>query len=80
MRTVGAYEAKTHLSHLLDEVQHGHRIGITRNGQPVAVLSPASTGPQIDRKQVVQEIRAFRRNVTTGGMSTRAMIEEGRRF
>lgn len=80
MKTVGAYEAKTHLSHLLDEVQQGHRVEITRNGRRVAVLSPVSGEPQISRKRAVEEIRALRRNVTTGGMSVRAMIEEGRRF
>ena len=42
----------------------------------VAVLSPVATGPEIDRKQAVEEIRALRRHVTTGGTSVRAMIEE----
>lgn len=80
MKTVGAYEAKTHLSHLLDEVEQGRRVEITRNGQRIAVLIPVSAGPRIDRRQAVEEIRALRRRVTTGGMSVRAMIEEGRRF
>jgi len=38
--TVGAFEAKTHLSRLLAEVQQGKRITITRRGVPVAVLAP----------------------------------------
>ncbi len=38
--TVGAYEAKTHLADLLDRVQRGEQIIITRHGKPVARLVP----------------------------------------
>jgi len=40
METVGAYEAKTHLSQLLDRVAQGERITISKHGIPVAVLQP----------------------------------------
>jgi len=39
---VGAFEAKTHLSRLLDEVERGASIVITRHGKPVAELRPAT--------------------------------------
>lgn len=35
---VNVYEAKTHLSKLLDRVEHGEQIVIARNGRPVAEL------------------------------------------
>lgn len=38
--TVGAFEAKTHLSRLLREAEQGKRIMITQRGKPVAVLVP----------------------------------------
>jgi prevent-host-death family protein len=38
--TVRASDAKTHLSRLLDEVERGKTITITRRGVPVAVLAP----------------------------------------
>ena len=38
MKTVGAYEAKTHLHRLLERVRKGERIIITRHGTAVAVL------------------------------------------
>src|SRR5690349_2936454 len=41
MRHIGAYEAKTHLPRLLDEVEAGESITITKHGRPVAVLVPA---------------------------------------
>ncbi|MCX7013683.1 MAG: type II toxin-antitoxin system prevent-host-death family antitoxin, partial [Candidatus Sumerlaeota bacterium] len=43
MQTVGAYEAKTHLSQLLDRVAKGERITIVKRGVPVATLHPADS-------------------------------------
>jgi prevent-host-death family protein len=40
IKKVGAFEAKTHLSQLLDAVEAGERIVITRHGKPVAELAP----------------------------------------
>ena len=40
-RTVGAFEAKTHLAALLDRVERGEEVVITRRGKPVARLVPA---------------------------------------
>ena len=39
--TVGAFEAKTKLSELLDKVEEGEEIIITRHGKPVAKLTLA---------------------------------------
>ncbi len=41
MHTVGSYEAMTHLPQLLERVEHGESITITRHGKPVARLVPA---------------------------------------
>jgi prevent-host-death family protein len=49
---VGAFEAKTHLSDLLDRVERGERIVITRHGKAVARLVPA------DEKRDVARIEA----------------------
>lgn len=38
--TVGAYDAKTRLAELLDRVQKGEEIVITRHGKPIARLVP----------------------------------------
>lgn len=38
---IGAFDAKTHLSALLDRVEAGETITITRHGKPVALLTPA---------------------------------------
>jgi len=40
MTTMGFYEARTHLSELLDEVAKGKKVLITRRGKPAALLGP----------------------------------------
>jgi len=78
MTTVGAYEAKTHLPRLLDEVERGATVIITKHGREVAKLVPVE-----DRfgnpTEVIDEIRAARAGVRRGRSSVRRMIDEGRR-
>jgi prevent-host-death family protein len=40
---IGAFEAKTRLSELLEKVGRGHVYRITRRGKPVAELRPVSS-------------------------------------
>jgi prevent-host-death family protein len=79
MRTVGAYEAKTHLSQLIEEVTRGERVAITKNGTPVALLVPVPSAQKPDAREVIRQLREFRRGIALGGHSVRDMIEEGRR-
>lgn len=44
MEHVNVYEAKTHLSRLLDRAAAGEEILITRHGRPVARLAPIGGG------------------------------------
>jgi prevent-host-death family protein len=60
MATVGAYEAKTHLSELLDRVQRGERIVITRHGVPVAILQPPMASGTMDAASAAEALRRFR--------------------
>lgn len=75
---VGAYEAKTNLSRLLEKVEGGERITLTRHGRPVAMLVPVEE--KRPPEEVVRELREFRRGRRLGGVSVRAMVEEGRRL
>jgi len=79
MTEVGAYEAKTHLSELLDRVSKGERIVITKHGTPVAVLAPISGRDTRPTAEVVSDIRRFREGNRLGGIPLTEMIEEGRR-
>jgi len=79
MKKVGAYEAKSRLPVLLDEVSRGARISITKRGIPVAMLVPVSLAGKTDPLQTVRTLREFRKGITLGGISIRELIEEGRR-
>lgn len=79
MRTVGSYEAKTHLPRLLDEVAKGERITITKHGHPVAMLVPPGTVSRPDADAALARIRELRKGIRLGGLSIRELIDEGRR-
>ncbi len=81
MDSVGSFEAKTHLSKLLDRVALGEKIGITKHGKPVALLVPPSAGAEKDVVAVVKEMLEYRdrRKRTLGGITARELVEEGRR-
>lgn len=49
--TIGAFEAKTHLSKLLREARAGKRFIITQRGQPVAELRPLDTPAKVKKKK-----------------------------
>ena len=80
MHTVGSYEAKTHLSRLLELVAKGESVTITKHGVPVARLVPANADPKRAPAEVIAELREFRSGRKLGKLSLRKMIEEGRRF
>jgi prevent-host-death family protein len=81
METVGSFEAKTHLSSLLERVSKGERIAITKHGVPIALLVPVETGAGLDRNTVIDELKAFGQGRTLAeGETIRDLIEEGRRY
>jgi prevent-host-death family protein len=80
MKTVGAFEAKTHLNELLQKVSKGETIRITLRGVPIAKLVPDDEGERKDLKEVVREIRETRKGASLGGLTIRELINEGRRY
>ena len=81
MASIGAFEAKTHLSDLLDRVARGEKITITRHGVPAALLVPITeTTPKLTHQEIIEGMRAVRKRVKTSKMSVREMVNEDRRF
>ena len=78
MKTVGSYEAKTHLPRLLDEVAKGEEITITKHGVPVAMLVPPPEARRRSVGEVIEEIREFRKGKTLGSLKIKDLVEEGR--
>ena len=80
MRTVGAYEAKTHFSALLAAAANGETVEITRHGVPVARLVPVRDD-FADAAAAIDEWERYRREhnvVLGGGLTIKELIEEGR--
>ncbi|HEV7967102.1 MAG TPA: type II toxin-antitoxin system prevent-host-death family antitoxin [Candidatus Acidoferrales bacterium] len=78
--TIGAYEAKTHLSELLEKVAGGQEIVITKHGTAVARLVPvnkkASTEERVAAIERIQELAA---GLSLGRLKVKDLITEGRR-
>ena len=79
MIKVGAFEAKTHLSSLLDKVAQGEDVLITRRGLPVARLVPAGQAERARIQSVIAELRALRAGIKLDGLDWRELRDEGRR-
>lgn len=58
MREVGAFDAKNRLGQLLDLVEQGEEITITRHGRPVARLVPPDR--RVDRDEARAALRRIR--------------------
>ena len=76
---IGAYEAKTHLSRLLDEVADGRRFTITKHGVPVAILQPVRPGRHMGSGEAIAALRQFREGIVLGQPGLRQLLDEGRR-
>ena len=79
MREVGAFEAKNRLGALLDRVERGEEIVITRRGRPVAKLAPVDAGFDLAKaRRAVAGLIEASRGVMLGGLKIKDLIGEGR--
>jgi prevent-host-death family protein len=79
MKEVGAFEAKNTLSALLDQVERGEEVVITRHGREVArLVPPRGVVNREAAREAAQRIRQMSRGVTLGGIKARDLIDEGR--
>lgn len=76
---IGAFEAKNKLGQLLDMVEHGEEIVITRRGKEVARLVPAKGAfNRQAAREAARGIRDMSKGVTLGGLKLKDLIDEGR--
>jgi prevent-host-death family protein len=85
MKHVGMFEAKTNLSSLVEEVEKGGEVVITRHGKPVAKIVRAEDQVTADeiarRRKAMEELREMARK--RGGLrltqeEIKSWIEDGR--
>ena len=81
MREIGAFEAKNTLGSLLDLVSQGEEVVITRHGKPVArlVREEGREDARARARAAAETMARLSQGLTLGGLSIKALIEEGRR-
>lgn len=79
MITVGAFEAKTHLSNLLEQVMNGEEVLITKHGKPVARLIPEVTANKARVDDAILQLKALRKACRLNDLSWKELRDEGRR-
>lgn len=78
MIRVGAFEAKTQLSALLERVAAGEDVLITKHGRPVARLIRAEAAELQDVDAAIARLKELRKGVTLGEGGWKAARDEGR--
>jgi prevent-host-death family protein len=79
MRSIGSYELKTHLSEVLDAVEHGQGVIVTRHGKPIARILPPEAAEVAEVSRAVKGLMAFPRTRLPKGVTIKRLIDEGRR-
>ena len=81
MREIQASEAKTHLPELLDDVERGETLIITRHGRPIARIVPEADHRRKEISRAIANIKQLRKR--TGKISLeelRSARDEGRKY
>lgn len=79
MQQIDTHEAGTQLGALLERMEGGEPIIITRGGRPVAKLAPISAASEANLGAVFEEMDRLRVGNRLNDLSIRDLIEEGRR-
>ncbi len=79
MQTIGAFQAKTHFSSILDQVEKGVSIIITKHGRAVARLVPITGSDREQTKLTIQRFKQLAERHTLGGLDWKSLRDEGRR-
>lgn len=79
-KIIGSFEAKTHLSKLIDNVQNGSEYIITKRGKPAAKLIPIKLlNNDLDIDYIISQFEKIRNSVK-GKVDVRKMVQEGRKY
>ncbi len=79
MIEVGTFEAKTHLSALLEKVSQGQEVLITKRGEPIARLVPAQRSDRTQVAATIDTLLEFRKGMKLDGLDWKALRDAGRR-
>ena len=78
---IGAFEAKTHFSRILEKTEKGEDFIVTKRGKPVAKIIPFQQEPKMTRMEAFEKLAEMRKlyRGKPGSFNIREAIEEGRK-
>lgn len=79
MRRIGIYKLKLHLVEVLNAVERGHSVVVTRHGKPIAQIVPHEKEQTPQPSEAARAIRNFPRSPLPKGDTNRSLVEQGRR-
>ena len=80
-QAIGAFEAKTHFSRIIGEVENGADYVITKRGKPVAKIVPFEREKEMTRKEAIAKLMEIQKlyRGEPGSFNVREAIEDGRK-
>ena len=78
MQTMGAFEAKTHFSALLNKVEKGEQVVITKHGRAVAKLVPTTKSSHERTRQLINDLKMLSQSSSLG-LDWKKLRDQGRR-
>ena len=77
---IGAFEAKTHFSQIIEKAEQGQDFIITRRGKPVAKIVPFKQETVMNWDEILENFSKLRKNYRgkPGSFNIRKAVEEGR--
>lgn len=80
MANYGVAEAKNNFTHLLDRVEQGERVVITRHGKPVAEIRPVAAERPLpsreDRRVAMEKLREMRESLPPATQTSVELLDD----
>ena len=79
---IGAFEAKTHFSQIINDVARGADYVVTKRGKPVAKIIPIEQKPEMTFQEAAEALKEMRKlyRGKPGSFNIREAIEDGRKY
>lgn len=78
-KTIGSFDAKTHLSKILSNVEKGEVYVITKRGKPVAKIVPYTKSENINIEEIFHKFENIRTSINKS-VNIKEYIKEGRKY
>lgn len=78
-KIIGSFDAKTHLSRILDHVEKGEEYIITKRGNPIAKIIPYRSNESVSIEEILYKFETIRTSIKKK-VNIKEYIKEGRKY